>query len=194
VSWREEVAGQTALVETGATPTGTVEVSADGSVVVHCDGEPWAGGQAQEVAVSVFSPAALYRISGRATADGARLVFEGDVAVERIQRRRWPRRRLDLAVTLCPVQDWTEPEGVPARTIDISVGGLFVECARPLPDSCDPLVMLHLPDGAEVVANAVTVRSETADDHWRYRLAFRDLDAAGTSRLATLTGAEAVVG
>jgi len=188
--WREEVVGQTALVEgTGATTTGTAGPAGAGAFTIECDDVWWPAGDTHPITVSVFCPGSLYRISGLATATDTGCSIGVDATVERIQRRRWPRRKLDLAVTLCPVQQWTEPAGVPGRSIDLSVGGMCVECMRPLPDGSDPMVVVYLPDGTEVVANTVTVGVEAGEDHWRYHLAFRDLDGAGARSLAALIDA-----
>ena len=109
--------------------------------------------------------------------------------MQRIQRRRWPRRRLELRVTLCPVKGTSRLEGVPGRTVDVSVGGLCAETVRPVEGDGDPMVILDLPDGARIVAAAVTVAADDLGDGWRYRLAFRDLDSDDAGRLAALTGA-----
>jgi len=188
--WHEEMAGQTALVEgQPVTSTGIVERADGETLTIKCDGALWPAGEAHQVEASVFCPGALFRVSGTAVAAGKVLSFGADVIIERIQRRRWPRRNLDLTVTLCPVQAWNEPEGVPGHTIDLSVGGMHVECLRPLPAGCDPLAMLFLPDGTEVVTETVTVSTEAADGCWRYRLAFQDLDEGATQHLIALTGA-----
>ncbi len=188
-SWLGSVVGSTALVEVDRVEaTGTV-VEADGaSVAIVCDQEPWSGGSRQ-VSISIFADDALYRLAGAATADGARVTCEAGIEVQRIQRRRWPRRRLELRVTLCPVKGTSRLEGVPGRTVDVSVGGLCAETVRPVEGDGDPMVILDLPDGARIVAAAVTVAADDLGDGWRYRLAFRDLDSDDAGRLAALTGA-----
>src|ERR1700757_4416626 len=123
--------GHTALVEAGGGEvTGTVTSVEAWAVTVTCDEPDWAPVQAVEADVSVFAPDALYRISGHAEVKGPDLVFGPEAGVERIQRRRWPRRRLDLPVTVCPVADGRRVEGVPGRTVDVGVGGVCVETLR----------------------------------------------------------------
>ena len=114
------------------------------------------------------------------------VVCDGSMLVERIQRRRWPRYRMDLPVTLCPVDRVSHVEGIPGRTVDISVGGACVETLRPVDGQGDPMVILRLPDGATVVCNSTTVAAEELEDGWRYRLAFRDLDDADATLLEAL--------
>jgi PilZ domain len=188
-SWLGSVVGSTALVEVDQVEaTGTV-VEADGAyVAIVCDQAAWTGGSRQ-VAVSIFAGDALYRLSGLATADGTRVSCDPGIDVQRIQRRRWPRKRLDLRVTLCPVKGTARLEGVPGRTVDVSVGGLCVETIRVVEGDGDPMVILDLPDGAQIVSAAATVAAEDLGDGWRYRLAFRELDSDDAERLAGLTGA-----
>jgi hypothetical protein len=183
------VVGSTALVEVDQVEaTGTV-IEADGAyVAVVCDQAAWAGGSRQ-VSISIFAGDALYRLTGPATAEGTRVSCEPGMDVQRIQRRRWPRRRLALRVTLCPVKGTSRLEGVPGRTVDVSVGGLCVETIRAVEGDGDPMVILDLPGGARIVAAAATVAADDLGDGWRYRLAFRDLDSEDAERLAALTGA-----
>jgi PilZ domain len=188
-NWLGSVLGRTALVEADARQaTGTVAESDGEGVTVVCDQPAWDGGSRQ-VSISIFGDDALYRLSGQARADGARVVCDPGIDVERIQRRRWPRKRLELRVTLCPVKGTSRFEGVPGRTVDVSVGGLCVETIREVEGDGDPMVILDLPDGTRVVTVATTVASDDLGDGWRYRLAFRDLDSADADRLASLTGA-----
>lgn len=184
----EHLKGQPVLVEAGPLElTGTVASFEDGSLTVSCDQECGLSGSSHRVSFSVFAPDALYRISGEATAGGKELVCRSGMVIERIQRRLWPRRHMDLSVTLCPVDGGTRLEGVPGRTIDVSIGGVCVETLRPLAGEGDPMVILNLPDGSTIVSDASTVDSEDLGDGWRYHLAFRDLDAADAGRLAAIT-------
>jgi hypothetical protein len=179
--------GQTALVETGGLEaTGSVTSVEPGSVTVSCDEETWAATELDGVTVSVFAPDALYRISGRATVKGTDVLLGPDAGVERIQRRKWPRRRLDLPVTVCPVSDGRRLEGVPGRTVDVGVGGVCVETLRPVEGEGDPMVIVSLPDGTTIVSLTATVGVEDLGDGWRYRLAFRHLEAHDAGRLAEL--------
>jgi PilZ domain len=184
----ETLLGQTALVEGGTVEaTGTVAAVEGGVVVVSCDQECWPTGESRQVVISIFAPDALYRLSGKASSDGRDVVGEQNMAFERIQRRRWPRRRMDLPVTLCPVSDGARVGGIPGRTVDVSVGGVCVETLRPVEGGGDPMVILSLPDGTSIVINTSTVAVEDLSDGWRYRLAFRDLDPNDAGRLAELT-------
>lgn len=183
-----QLTGQTALVETGGTEaTGSV-TSVEGSVTITCDQDHWPSGELGDVTVSVFAPDALYRIAGWAKVDGLEVTMRADAAVERIQRRKWPRRRMDLAVTLCPVADGRRLEGVPGRTVDVGVGGMCVETLRPVEGEGDPMVILSLPDGTTIVSLTSTVGIEDLGDGWRYRLAFLDLDPHDVVRVADLVG------
>lgn len=186
--WLVQMLGHTALIEgVGIEATGSVE-SVDGpTAVVICDEEVPATGDPLDVTISVFAPDALYRVQGPAVAAEKGLICGGEMAVERIQRRRWPRRRVDLPVTLCPVDGATRLEGVPGRTVDLSVGGACVETLRRVEGEGDPMVILRLPDGATVVTNSSTVSVEELPDVWRYRVAFRDLDDRDAARLEKLT-------
>ncbi len=179
--------GLTALVEVGGNEmTGVVSAVDDSQVTVTLDDGGPEPGELPAVVVSVFASDALYRLEGRATVAGRELVTAGDSSIERIQRRRWPRRRLDLPVTLCPVADGLRIEGVPGRTVDVGIGGCCVETLRPVEGEGDPMVILSLPDGTTVVSGTSTVASEDLGDGWRYRLAFRDLEAHDAGRIAAL--------
>ncbi len=188
-----QLKGQTALVESGgweATGTVTSAVLAAGgaAVTVICDEETWTGSEVGDVVICVFAPDALYQFSGSATVTGPEVSVGPDAAMERIQRRKWPRRRLDMAVTVCPVADGRRVEGVPGRTVDIGVGGVCVETLRPVEGEGDPMVILSLPDGTTIVSLTSTVGFEDLGDGWRYRLAFRNLDAHDAGRIAELVG------
>jgi hypothetical protein len=187
LDWFEQLLGQTALIEGDAVEgTGTVEYVDGTTVTVLPDGGAWSMGDRRHVTVSVFAPDAMYRLIGDAVSEEKTLRCS-DMVIERIQRRKWPRLRIDLPVTLCPVDDAASVHGVPGRTIDLSVGGACVETLRPVEGEGDPMVMLRLPDGASVVCAATTVAAEELHDGWRYRLAFRDLDSGDAARLQTLT-------
>lgn len=184
-----QLVGHTALVETGEDEaTGSVTSVSGGALTVTCDGGYQNGDRLSEVLISVFAPEALYRIRGRPVVKGRDLIIEAGAGVERIQRRKWPRSRVDLAVTVCPVADGRRVEGVPGRTVDLSVGGLCVETLRPVEGEGDPMVILSLPDGTTIVSLTSTVAAADLGDGWRYRLAFRDLDAHDFGRLAELIG------
>jgi len=188
--WIDQLGGQTALVEgEGLELAGTVEV-ANGAVVVHCDEECGFPGDSRNVVVSVFTPRVYFRLSGTATAEGKEVYCAPDMAIERIERRRWPRARLDLPVTLCPLHG-SDVDSVPGRTVDISVGGACVETLSPVdPRKANEVkVVIRLAGGADIECSCATIAVEETDDGWRYRLSFRDLDDDGTCRLQQLTAA-----
>ncbi len=188
--WMVHLLGHTALVEAeGVAATGTVDNVAGGAVFVSCDEECWPDGDSRQVSISVFAPDALYRMTGSAACEQKGLRCSDDILIERVQRRRWPRRRMDLPVTLCPVDSASSIEGVAGRTIDISVGGACIETLRPVEGEGNPMVILRLPDGSTVVCGAATIAVEEMDDGWRYRVAFTDLTSSDASRLESLTAA-----
>ena len=187
-SFSGNLKGQTALVVAGSEDaTGMVTSGQDQLITIACDQECCPSGESRQVTVRVFAEDALYLISGTATAYGANLVCDPDVAIERIQRRRWPRKRMELPVRLCAVENGAHVGGVPGRTIDVSVGGVRVLALREVEGEGDPMVILNLPDGSTIVAATSTVAVEDLGDGWRYRLAFRDLDGDDADRLAALT-------
>ena len=127
------LAGAPALIETGPVEsTGVVSKGSLSVLVVSCDEVAWSGADPDDVLVSVFAEDALYRFSGRCELREREVAVPDDVSVERVQRRNWSRRRLDVAATLCPVDDARRLAGVPGRTVDLGVGGLCVETLRPL--------------------------------------------------------------
>ena len=183
----EDLEGQTALVEAGGIEaTGVVTAVSDQHVTVTCD-HTWTSPTLDDAIISVFAPAALCRWWGPAVAAGREARTGPGMSFQRIQRRKWPRRPMDLQVTLCPVADGRRVEGIPGRTVDVSIGGVCVETLRPVHAEHEPMVILSLPDGTSIVAGATTVEVEDLGDGWRYRLAFRDLDAHDAGRLAGLT-------
>jgi hypothetical protein len=190
LNWYGQLIGHTALVEgESLEATGTIESVEGATVNISCDQESWPVGERLHVTVSVFSSDALYRITGEAVSDEKVLHCGENMLIQRIQRRKWPRRRMDLPVTLCPVDDASSLHGVAGRTVDISVGGACVETLRRVEGEGDPMVILRLPDGGTIICAAATVAVEDLGDGWRYRLAFRDLDSADASRLQSLTAA-----
>jgi hypothetical protein len=127
----EALEGRTALIEAGPLEiTGTVTSAEGEPITISCDDRYWEAGWSRPVTVSIFAPDARLLLSGEAMSTGRELVCDPDVLVERIQRLRWPRKHLDLPVRLCPVEDGSHFGGIPGRTIDVSVGGLYVETLR----------------------------------------------------------------
>jgi hypothetical protein len=179
-----DLLGLTALVEAGEVEaTGTVTAATADSVTVSCDGRLWEAELPTNALISVFAPDALYRISGPVEVVGADVTTAPGSHTERIERRKWSRRRLDMPVVVCASAEGRRVEGVPGRTVDISIGGLCVETLRPVEGEGDPMVIVSLPDGTSVVSATATVDVEELGDGWRYRFAFRDLDPHDAARL-----------
>jgi hypothetical protein len=179
--------GAPALVETGRVEsTGVVSGLSSTILVVSCDEVEWAAANPDDVLVSVFAKDALYRFRGRCELGEGEVAVPDDVFVERVQRRTWPRRRLDVAATLCPLDDARRVAGVPGRTVDLGVGGMCVETLRPLDVDRDPTVILTLPDGHSIVVRTTTVAVEDLGDGWRYRLAFGHLEPRDASLILDL--------
>ncbi|HMC40376.1 MAG TPA: PilZ domain-containing protein [Acidimicrobiales bacterium] len=184
-----QLIGLTVLVETGgAEATGAVTAVDGGCLTFTCDEESWSGTDVGVVQASIFAPDAMYHVSGEAMIKGLDVIMCPETTIQRIQRRKWPRRRLDLPVTVCPVEDGRRVEGVPGRTVDVGVGGVCIETLRPVEGEGDPMVILSLPDGTSIVSLTSTVGVEDLGDGWRYRLAFRNLDAHDSGRIAELVG------
>jgi hypothetical protein len=181
------LSGLTALLESGAVEaTGVVSAVGADTVTVTCDEDSWKGTEIDSVQISVFAPDALYRLVGPAAISGLEVTVGPEPKVERIQRRKWPRQRMDLPVTVCPVEDGHRLAGVPGRTVDVGVGGVCVETLRQVEGEGNPMLILNLPDGTTVVSLTATVGVEDLGDGWRYRLAFQDLDNHDRNRLAGL--------
>ena len=183
-----DLVGLTALVEHGQIEeTALVTATGPGTITVTCDEPAWGDGVLEEALLSVFAPDALYQVSGPVTVEGLTVTSGDASSVQRIQRRKWSRRRLDLAVTVCPTSDGRRVEGIPGRTVDLGLGGLCVETLREVEGEGDPMIILSLPDGTAIVAGTTTVAVEDLGDGWRYRLAFQGLDAHDAGRLAEIT-------
>lgn len=188
-----QLVGVTVLVEGGPLEaTGMVAAADSDTVTVSFDGAAgWKDGDDHEpglgaVSVSVFAPDALYRIQGPASVKGFELTVGPGMTVERIQRRKWPRRRMDLPVTVCPVEDGRHLAGIPGRTVDLGLGGMCVETLRPVEGEGNPMVIVNLPDGTTIVCLTSTVAVEDLGDGWRYRLVFAELDQHDRARLAVV--------
>jgi hypothetical protein len=185
----ENLTGRIVLIEVGPVDlTGTVCEVGDGWITVGCDQDCWDSGDRRQVSMTIFSPEALFRFSSSAAVVAPRTLELGDgMQVEVVQRRRWPRRPLDLPVMLCPVVGGARVEGVPGRTVDVGIGGVCVETLRQVEGEGDPMIILSLPDGTTIVAGTMTVDTEELGDGWRYRLAFDHIDANDAGRLAEFT-------
>lgn len=140
------------------------------------------------VVVSIFASDALYR--SRAVAHWAgpgELTMDRLHDPERIQRRRWPRYRINLDVTLASLDGpITELRGIRGQTIDIGMGGVRIQTQHRLPPGEDVSVMVALPDGKQVVARSTVVAVHDNDSGFEYRLAFGQLDDLDTANLTAL--------
>ena len=140
------------------------------------------------VVISIFASDALYR--SRAVAHWAgpgELTMDGLHDLERIQRRRWPRYRINLDVTLASLDGpITELRGVRGQTIDIGMGGVRIQSQHRLPPGEDVSVMVALPDGKQLVARSTVVAVHSNDSGFEYRLAFGQLDDLDTANLTAL--------
>jgi c-di-GMP-binding flagellar brake protein YcgR len=185
--------GQVALVERpGAAEQVTGLVGASDADRVEIDlGMSNAASDGGEVVVSVCAPDALYRL--RATSvpgrDKGILVLTQIHELERIQRRTARRVRIRVGVALaCFDESVGELRTISGFTVDLGVGGVQLQTLRPLPPG-DPTVLLTLPDGATVSAQAIVLQTMRDGDVYRSRLAFQDLDADAMKALSALVEA-----
>lgn len=138
------------------------------------------------VRVTVCGGGERWEVEGRAS-----VLAEGRVAIEPLvaphgrDRRRWPRRNVRLGLTL---HVWNRAAGElhphPARSVDISCGGLCVVTPAPMARGSEPMVIVPLPGGTQVMARAEVLDGAEDGNGWRYRLAFRDLRPIDVDRLA----------
>jgi c-di-GMP-binding flagellar brake protein YcgR len=191
------VAGQIVIVEpvdanvAERCLTGVVMPSSDDRVTIDLGSSGAVLLDGAAVVISVFSSEALYRLHGEVHPTGRSLVALDPVyEIERVQRRRSPRRALRLSVTLVFTAE-SDPDvsRVAGRSLDIGVGGLRVETVRPLPDGSNPIVILSVPDGAPMMLPTRVVTADVDEDGCEYRLAFTDLRAADADRLSLLVNA-----
>jgi hypothetical protein len=188
LEWRP-TEGQVALIE----PTGThhdcltgvvVETHGD-DVVVDLGGSPPLPDPNGRVAVSFFSPEALFRVDATAHPhDGAVSVIDLTFRdIERVQRRTAPRIVLSVPVVLSNFDD-IDPDTVGAYfasvtgcSIDLAQGGCRVAVSEPFPAGCDPTVTIHLSEAETVIALAVVLEEQRRPDGgYEYRLVFTDPD------------------
>jgi hypothetical protein len=142
------------------------------------------------VVVSVFSPDALYRLRGEIrTKSSSVVLLDPLIDIERVQRRRSPRKALRVSVTLVS-SDESDPDvsRVAGRSLDIGAGGLRVETIRPLPPAAEPIAIVSVPHGAPLMLPTRVITSRVDDDGCEYRLAFTQLRQSDAERLALLIG------
>lgn len=147
-----------------------------------------------EVVVSVFGADAMYKLHAAVQPAAAGVVVLDPVYdVERVQRRRAPRRPLRLGVTLVSTAE-SDPDvlRVAGRSLDVGVGGLRVQTVRALPKGANPIAIMSVPHGAPLMLPTRVVSAHEAEDGCEYRLAFTNLRPADADRLAVLVGSAAV--
>ena len=190
------VAGQIVMVEpvdeqlAERCLTGVVMPSSDDRVTIDLGASGAKLLEGSEVVVSVFSSEAMYRLHGAVHPTGRSMVALDPLhEIERVQRRRSPRRALRLSVTLVSTAE-SDPDvsRVAGRSLDVGVGGLRVETVRPLPDGADPIVIVSVPEGAPLMLPTRVVTADVGEDGCEYRLAFTRLRPTDADRLALLMG------
>lgn len=126
-----------------------------------------------------------WELEGTAAVRGSRLTVASLAACRRRDRRRWPRRPVRMGVT---VHVWdrsgAELRPHPARSVDVSCGGLCVVSPAPMAPGSEPTVIVPLPGGTQVMGKAEVLERSEEGSGWRYRLAFRDLRPVDVDRLA----------
>jgi PilZ domain len=140
------------------------------------------------VVVSIFASDALYRSRAVAHWAGAgQLTMDRLHDLERIQRRRWPRYRINLDVTLASLDGpITALRGIRGQTLDIGMGGVRTQTQDRLPPGEDVSVMVALPDGKQLVARSTVIAVNSIEAGFEYRLAFGQLDDLDTANLTAL--------
>jgi hypothetical protein len=166
--------------------TGVVQAGGMGVVTVDLTSDPGDEFDGSRALVSVFAPEAMYRARATLRFIGGRLARLSDLeADEPIQRRRWPRRRVALAVSLVPIDD-AVPVGVRGETVDVSVGGARVVTHDPLPAGQDPLVAITMPEGDVLLVPGLVIHAEHDRDHFAYGVVFPEIGGDEAARLAAL--------
>jgi PilZ domain-containing protein len=126
-----------------------------------------------------------WEVEGTAAVRGSRLTVASIASCRRRDRRRWPRRAARLGVT---VHVWdravAELHPHPARSVDVSCGGLCIVTGAPMATGSEPTVIVPLPGGTQVMAKAEVLEGSEERGGWRYRLAFLDLRPVDVDRLA----------
>jgi hypothetical protein len=110
------------------------------------------------------------------------------VAQSQIERRRYERAVVRLPVHVVDTEGGFEVfEG---ETVDLSVCGLRAQLQAHmgdrLPTSCETTVQVELPDGGELVAEAIVADGWAIDGGYEYRIVFVALDPEDLARLAAI--------
>jgi len=92
-----------------------------------------------------------------------------------LRQRRWPRARVNLAVSLSGMLDAAaSDEWTPAITVDLSEGGMRVEPREPLAVGASGTAALVLPDGPTQLTLQCTVRALVDEMQLHYGLEFTE--------------------
>jgi hypothetical protein len=158
-------------------------------VVADLTCEPPAALDGTRPHISVFAPDAMYRARASLHLHEGRVAELDDLDVGvPVQRRRWPRRRMSLPVSLVAVED-TEPAAVCGETVDICVGGARVITREQLHPGNDPLVAITMPDGDVMLRSAVVIRMSKEVDRFSYGVVFPEVEGDDSARWAELVSA-----
>lgn len=180
--------GQVVLVEWPdadlAAVTGLVLTVGHGALHVDLTSDIRPDLDGTEVVLSVFASEAMYRAHATLWLKEDRVAeLRNLVADEPIQRRRWPRCRVSLAVSMVPVDGAT---CVCGETVDLSMGGTRVVTHEPLPLGQDPLLAITMPEGDIVLIPSRVIRAEHESDGFSYGLVFPEVDGDEAARIAGL--------
>jgi len=72
------------------------------------------------------------------------------------------------------------------ETRGLGVHGVVARLEQPLPCTCETTVQVELPDGTEVVAEAVVAQCLGKGDGWTYRLVFPRLEPGEVDAITSL--------
>jgi len=199
LDWRPEL-GQVALVEFADGRddclTGVVVGTVDHAVVVNLGVAPVL--EPCEVAVSIFSPDALYRLGATLSPRENDALVDLDIHhIERIQRREAARVKAAVPVVLSNLDgadreddDSVALVSVLGESLDVGEGGCRVVVARRFPPGCDPTVTIHLSEATTLVALATVLEEiHLTDGRYEYRLVFTDQEDGHRKLLAGFIGA-----
>jgi c-di-GMP-binding flagellar brake protein YcgR len=190
----QPVAGQVVMVEPldeqleERCLTGVVIAGEDARVTIDLGASARRLRDGADVIVSVFSADAMYKLHASMKPSGKGVVLLDPIyEVERVQRRRSPRRALRLGVTLVSTAE-SDPDvlRVAGRSLDVGAGGLRVETIRPLPKGAEPIAIVSIPHGAPLMLPTRVVTADEGEDGCEYRLAFTHLRPSDADRLAVL--------
>jgi hypothetical protein len=179
--------GQLALVEVaGADPCAGIVTAAGGATVTIdlTGGEAPADG---DLSVSFIASDALYRAHPSAVRRQSARSLEVVVAdVERIQRRRVPRVRIQYPITVTVESG----EAIRGETLDIGPGGCRFTSSHHIGEAQTVELVIDVLEGPAIAAQGRLL--ETRDDagNYEYRVAFSRIDDEAILRLAAVADAD----